>query len=62
MTGLADITVDGSVLTFALLISVSTAVLFAWAPVFETSRASLLSTLGGTTPAATTVVHGRKAS
>jgi len=54
VTGIADIAVDGHVLIFTLLISVSTAVLFAWAPVFETSRASLLSTLGGTTPSATT--------
>lgn len=53
VTGIADIAVDGSVLAFTLLISISTAVLFAWAPVFETSRVSLLSTLGGTTPMAT---------
>jgi putative ABC transport system permease protein len=53
VTGIADIAVDGPVLAFTLLISLSTAVLFAWAPVFETSRVSLLSTLGGTTPTAT---------
>jgi putative ABC transport system permease protein len=33
--------------------SIVTAVLFAWPPMFETSRVSLLSTLGGTTPTAT---------
>jgi putative ABC transport system permease protein len=53
VTGIVDITVDGSVLAFALFISILTAVLFAWAPLFETSRVSLLSTLGGTTPTAT---------
>jgi putative ABC transport system permease protein len=53
LTGIADIAVDGPVLAFTLFISISTAVLFAWAPVFETTRVSLLSTLGGTTPAAT---------
>jgi putative ABC transport system permease protein len=53
VTGVADISVDGSVLAFALFISIVTAVLFAWAPVFETSRVSLLSTLAGTTPTAT---------
>jgi putative ABC transport system permease protein len=54
VTGIADIAVDGSVLAFTLIVSIVTAVLFAWAPVFETSRASLLSTLAGTTPTATT--------
>jgi putative ABC transport system permease protein len=53
LTGIADITVDARVLVFTFCISIATAVLFAWAPVFETSRVSLLSTLGGTTPAAT---------
>jgi putative ABC transport system permease protein len=53
LTGIADITVDGRVLAFTFCVSIVTAVLFAWAPVFETSRVSLLSTLGGTTPAAT---------
>jgi putative ABC transport system permease protein len=53
VTGIADIAVDGPVLAFTLVISILTAVLFAWAPVFETSRVSLLSTLGGTTPTAT---------
>ena len=53
VTGIADIAVDGPVLAFTLFISILTAVLFAWAPVFETSRVSLLSTLGGTTPTAT---------
>jgi len=53
LTGIADITVDARVLAFTFCISIVTAVLFAWAPVFETSRVSLLSTLGGTTPAAT---------
>jgi putative ABC transport system permease protein len=53
VTGIADIAVDGSVLAFTLFISILTAVLFAWAPVFETSRVSLLSTLGGTAPTAT---------
>ena len=53
LTGIADITVDGRVLAFTFCISIVTAVLFAWAPVFETSRVSLLSTLGGTTPTAT---------
>ena len=53
LTGIADIAVDGRVLAFTLCISIVTAVLFAWAPVFETSRVSLLSTLGGTTPTAT---------
>ena len=53
VTGIADIAVDGRVLAFTLFISILTAVLFAWAPVFETSRVSLLSTLGGTTPTAT---------
>ena len=54
LTGIADITVDGRVLAFTFCTSIVTAVLFAWAPVFETSRVSLLSTLGGTTPTATT--------
>jgi putative ABC transport system permease protein len=53
VTGIADISVDGSVLAFTLFISIVTAVLFAWAPVFETSRVSLVSTLAGTTPTAT---------
>lgn len=53
LTGIADITVDARVLAFTFCISIVTAVLFAWAPVFETSRVSLLSTLGGTTPTAT---------
>ncbi len=53
VTGIADIAVDGPVLAFTLFVSISTAVLFAWAPVFETSRVSLLSTLGGTAPTAT---------
>jgi putative ABC transport system permease protein len=53
VTGIADIAVDAPVLAFTLFISISTAVLFAWAPVLETSRVSLLSTLGGTTPTAT---------
>ena len=54
LTGIADVGVDGTVLIFTLFVSIATAVLFAWAPVFETSRLSLLQTLGGTTPAATT--------
>jgi putative ABC transport system permease protein len=54
MTGVADIGVDGSVLLFTLLLSLGTAVLFGWAPVLETSRVSLLDTLGGTAPAAAT--------
>ena len=53
VTGVADVAVDGPVLLFTLLMSLATAVLFTWAPVFETSRTSLLSTLGGTTPSAT---------
>jgi len=53
VTGIADIAVDRSVLAFTLLISITTAVLFAWAPLFETSRVSLQSTLAGTTPTAT---------
>ena len=48
MTSLADIDVDGTVLIFTLLLSLATAMLFAWAPVFETSRVSLSATLGGT--------------
>jgi putative ABC transport system permease protein len=54
MTGVADVVVDGPVLLFTLLVALGTAVLFAWAPVLETSRASLLDALGGTTPSATT--------
>ncbi len=53
ITGVADVVVDGSVLVFTLSMSLATAVLFAWAPIFETSRATLVSTLGGTTPSAT---------
>jgi putative ABC transport system permease protein len=53
VTSIADIAVDGPVLAFTLFISISTAVLFAWAPVFETSRVSLLTTLGGTAPTVT---------
>jgi putative ABC transport system permease protein len=53
LTGIVDITVDARVLVFTFCVSIVTAVLFAWAPVFETSRVSLLSTLGGTTPTAT---------
>ncbi len=53
VTGIADIAVNGPVLAFTLFISIVTAVLFAWAPVIETSRVSLVSTLGGTTPTAT---------
>jgi putative ABC transport system permease protein len=53
ITGIADISVNGSVLAFTLFISIVTAVLFAWAPVFETSRVSLVSTLAGTTSTAT---------
>ena len=53
VTGVADIAVNGPVLAFTLFISIVTALLFAWAPVLETSRVSLLSTLGGTTPTAT---------
>ena len=53
VTGIAEIAVDGPVLAFTLLISILAAVLFGWAPVFETSRVSLLNTLGGTTPTAT---------
>jgi putative ABC transport system permease protein len=48
LTGLAAIGVDGPVLIFTLLVSVAAAVLFAWAPVFETSRTALVTTLGGT--------------
>lgn len=48
MTSLAHIDVDSTVLIFTLLLSVLTAILFAWAPVFETSRVSLSTTLGGT--------------
>jgi ABC-type antimicrobial peptide transport system permease subunit len=53
VTGIAAISVDGSVLAFTLFISIVTAVLFTWAPVLATSRVSLLSTLAGTTPTAT---------
>ena len=53
ITGVADVVVDGSVLGFTLSLSLATAVLFAWAPIVETSRATLGSTLGGTTPSAT---------
>lgn len=53
VTGISDIDVDGTVLGFTFIISIVTAVLFAWAPVFETSRVSLLHTLAGTTPTAT---------
>jgi predicted permease len=53
LTGIADITVDGSVLVFTLVVSLATAVLFAWAPVLETSRADLLTALGGTAPSGT---------
>jgi putative ABC transport system permease protein len=48
VTGIADIGVDGSVLAFTLFISIMAAVLFGWAPVFEASRVSLLTTLAGT--------------
>ena len=47
MTSLARIEVDSTVLIFTLLLSLPTAILFAWAPVFETSRVSLSTTLGG---------------
>jgi putative ABC transport system permease protein len=53
VTGIADIAVDAPVLIFTLVISLVTAVLFTWAPVFETSRISLLQTLCGTTSTAT---------
>jgi putative ABC transport system permease protein len=52
MTSVAEVSVDGPILLFTLLLSLGTAVLFAWAPVLETSRVSLLETLGGTAPAA----------
>jgi putative ABC transport system permease protein len=48
MTSLARIGVDSTVLIFTLVLSVMTAILFAWAPVFETSRVSLSTTLGAT--------------
>jgi putative ABC transport system permease protein len=47
VTGLADVAVDGPVLLFALGVAAATTVLFAWAPVFETSRAGLTDTLSG---------------
>ncbi len=52
MTSVADVAVDGPVLGFTLLLSLATALLFAWAPVLQTSRISLLDTLGGTAPSA----------
>jgi hypothetical protein len=38
MTSISRIGVDSTVLIFTLLLSSSTAILFAWAPVFETMR------------------------
>jgi putative ABC transport system permease protein len=52
-TGIADVAVDGPVLAFSLLVTLSTAFLFAWAPIVETARADPATTLGGTTPSAT---------
>jgi putative ABC transport system permease protein len=52
MTSVADVAVDGPVLRFTLLLSLATALLFAWAPVLQTSRVSLLDTLAGTAPSA----------
>jgi putative ABC transport system permease protein len=52
MTSVADVAVDGPVLGFTLLLSLGTALLFAWTPVLQTSRVSLLDTLGATAPAA----------
>jgi putative ABC transport system permease protein len=53
VTGVADITVDASVLAFSLPLTLSTALLFAWAPIVETARVDPATTLGGTTPSAT---------
>jgi len=53
VTSVADLTVDAPVLGFSLLLTLSTAFLFAWAPIVETARADPSATLGGTTPSAT---------
>ena len=49
ITGVAEITVDGPVLAFTMLISLATAMIFAWAPLFATSEISPLAVLSGTT-------------
>ena len=53
VTGIADVAVDAPVLAFSLVMTLSTALLFAWAPVVETARVDPATTLGGTTPSAT---------
>ena len=53
VTSVADLTVDAPVLGFSLLLTLSTAFLFAWAPIVETARGDPSTTLGGTTPSAT---------
>jgi putative ABC transport system permease protein len=46
LPGIADTSVDGTVLLFTLLVSLATGVLFAWAPVIETWRVSHAGLLG----------------
>ena len=53
VTGVADVAVDAPVLAFSLMVTLSTALLFAWAPMIETARADPSVTLSGTTPSAT---------
>jgi putative ABC transport system permease protein len=53
VTGITDVAVDGPVLGFALVATLSTALIFAWAPVVETARTDPSTTLGSSTPSAT---------